>query len=208
MQIIRWVASRHHASTSQVCDAFARRELDVKQITNTQRLRAAFLPMKTIIDYAKAREKTLTLENYKLFTRAHSQQCIHISDMLQHSHVAVSTKHVIDCTQKCKLLNLWGKEVREISRIYVAPPRVFAPAVWAAHTSSLPKNTSTSVYEPISCHPKIAHMAEKNIYPRPIIHKSGMQCSPITVMPTGKCNVLSDENWQYKWADLSGWLKV
>ena len=30
-----------------------------------------------------------------------------------------------------------GKEVREISRFFVAPPRMFAPAVWASFTHFL-----------------------------------------------------------------------
>ena len=37
-------------------------------------------------------------------------------------------------TQKCRFM---GKEVREISRFFVAPPRMFAPAVWASFTHFL-----------------------------------------------------------------------
>ena len=46
------------------------------------------------------------------------------------------------CTQKCRFM---GKEVREISRFFVAPPHVFAPALCAASRTSLPRNTSTLV---------------------------------------------------------------
>ena len=38
-----------------------------------------------------------------------------------------------------------GKEVREIWRFLVEPPRVFAPAIWVARNHTLPKNSSSSV---------------------------------------------------------------
>ena len=40
-------------------------------------------------------------------------------------------------TQKCRFM---GKEVREISRFYVAPPRELVLSVWRVSRTSLPKN--------------------------------------------------------------------
>ena len=50
------------------------------------------------------------------------------------------------CTQKCRFMD---KRVCEISRFFVAPPRVFPLSVWCVSRTLLSRNISTIVY--ISC---------------------------------------------------------
>ena len=52
------------------------------------------------------------------------------------------TTRDLTCTQKCRFMS---KEVREISRFFVAPPRVFAPSSVRLHALPYPEISSTLV---------------------------------------------------------------